>query len=152
MRRSHRRIALCDVNVLIALFDESHVHHEAAHDWFADDGSAGWASCATTETGFLRILGNPRLGVTETRDVLLTSLRKLCKASAHTFWSESVSLRDDTLFDDSVLVSHRQLTDVYLLGLAVRMDGRLATFDRSIPLAAVKGALADQHLVVLGAA
>jgi toxin-antitoxin system PIN domain toxin len=151
MRREPRRTALCDANVLIALFDESHIHHEAAHDWFADDGSSRWASCATTEAGFLRILGNPRLGVTETRAVLLSSLRSLCKTSGHEFWSESVSLRDDTLFDDSVLVSHRQLTDIYLLGLAVRMDGRLATFDRGIPLAAVRGAVAERHLALLGA-
>ena len=151
MRRDRHRIALCDVNVLIALFDQTHVHHEIAHDWLADDGAFGWATCATTENGFLRILGNPRLGVIETRDVLLASLRAFCAMPEHTFWSENVSLRDATLFDDSVFVSYRHLTDVYLLGLAVRMDGRLATFDRSIPLAAVRGALADQHLVVLDA-
>lgn len=151
MRRDQRRIALCDVNVLIALFDATHVHHEIAHDWFADDGASGWATCAITENGFLRILGNPRLGVTETRDVLLASLRAFCAMPEHTFWNESVSLRDATLFDDTVFVSYRHLTDLYLLGLAVRMDGRLATFDRSIPLTAVKGAVAERHLVVLAA-
>lgn len=151
MRRERQRVALCDVNVLIALFDASHVHHEIAHDWFADDGASGWATCAITENGFLRILGNPRLGVTETRDVLLASLRAFCSMPSHTYWTESVSLRDATLFDDTVLVSYRHLTDIYLLGLAVRMDGRLATFDRSIPLAAVRGAIADRHLAVLSA-
>ena len=46
-----KRPALLDVNVLIALFDETHVHHEAAHDWFADNRAAGWATCAITRTG-----------------------------------------------------------------------------------------------------
>ena len=31
-----RRVALLDVNVLVALFDPDHVHHDLAHDWFAE--------------------------------------------------------------------------------------------------------------------
>jgi toxin-antitoxin system PIN domain toxin len=151
MRSNEPRRALCDIYVLIALFDVSHIHHEIAHAWFAAEGAAAWATCAITENGFLRILSNPRLGLAETRDVLLTSLRTFCRSPGHAFWSETVSYRDESQFDASVMVSHLQLTDVYLLALAVRMGGRLATFDRSIPLKAVKGALADQHLAVIAA-
>ena len=54
------RVALLDVNVLVALFDPSHVHHTAAHDWFADRGEEGWATCPITENGLLRIVGHPK--------------------------------------------------------------------------------------------
>ena len=64
------------------------------------------------------------------------------------FWPDDVSLCDSDVF--SLTVGHRQLTDVYLLGLAVQRGGRLATFDRSIPVKAVRGARAD-HLAVIDA-
>ncbi len=142
------RRSLLDVNVLIALFDRGHVHHETAHDWFADNQAAGWATCPITENGFLRVLTHPRAAVDEDRATVFASLRMFCASSDHAFWPDSVSLRDETLFDPSVLVSHRQLTDVYLLGLATRMGGQLATFDATIPLKAVRGAT-PQALAVL---
>jgi uncharacterized protein len=145
------RPALLDVNVLIALFDAGHVHHEAAHDWFADNRGAGWATCATTENGFLRVLSHPRSPIETDVATLRTSLRAFCGSGGHAFWSESVSLRDDTLFNSSFALTHRQLTDVYLLALAARMGGRLATFDAGIPLAAVAGAT-PEHLALMAPA
>jgi toxin-antitoxin system PIN domain toxin len=143
--------ALLDVNVLIALFDETHVHHEVAHDWFADEGAGGWATCPITENGFLRVMTHPRAGDGTDRDTVFASLRRLCSRNDHVFWEDSVSLRDERIFDTSVIVSHRQLTDLYLLGLAVRHKGRLVTFDAKIPVKAVKKATA-KSLIVLGAA
>ena len=52
-------IALLDVNILVALMDEDHVHHQLAHDWFEDNKEAGWASCPLTENGLVRIFSNP---------------------------------------------------------------------------------------------
>jgi toxin-antitoxin system PIN domain toxin len=145
-------IALLDINVLVALFDPDHVHHDLAHDWFADDGRRGWATCAITENGFVRIVSNPRYMADAPRpSVALGALRRFCVSGHHHFWPGAVSLRDERLFGAAPAVGHRQLTDVYLLGLARRMNGRLVTFDRSIPLAAVKGAT-RAHLVVVGAA
>jgi uncharacterized protein len=144
------RPALLDVNVLVALFDAAHVHHEAAHDWFADNRTNGWATCAITENGFLRVLTNPQSGVTERAPVILESLRTFCASGHHVFWPDDLSLRDD-VFDLSIAQGHRQLTDIYLLGLAAKMGGVLATFDRSIPLKAVRGARADA-LAVIGPA
>ena len=138
MTSSHR--ALLDVNVLIALFHPEHVHHQIAHDWFNDQESAGWATCPLTENGFLRILTNPRGPVQEGRAEVFASLNALCARASHEFWPDAVSLRDDTLFDPQVHMSYLQLTDVYLLGLSVRMGGTLATFDASIPWRAVRGA------------
>jgi uncharacterized protein len=144
------RRALLDVNVLIALFDSGHVHHEVAHDWFADHHAAGWATCPLTENGFLRYLTHPRRPVEEDKATVFASLRALCSSSHHDLWPDAVSLRDESLFDSLAIVSSHQLTDVYLLGLATRMGGTLATFDAGIPLHAVKGATRD-HLSVIAA-
>ncbi len=135
------RVALLDVNVLVALFNPVHVHHELAHDWFADHRASGWATCPLTENGFLRVLGNPVRG-DQTMPIpdLVARLRKFCASGHHEFWADAVSLRDERLFNASFARGHRQLTDVYLLGLATKKRGRLVTFDRTIPLAAVIGA------------
>lgn len=139
--------ALLDVNVLIALFDPTHVHHEAAHDWFADNRTEGWATCAITENGFVRVLTNPRSAVDGRMATIVKSLRTFCASGHHAFWPDDLSLRDE-MFDLSYAPGHRQLTDVYLLGLAVRNDGRLATFDQGIPLKAIKGAKPETLAVI----
>lgn len=141
------RRALLDVNILIALFDVGHVHHDVAHDWFSEH-RGGFATCALTENGFLRILLNPRGPVQADRATVFASLKALCASSDHDFWPDAVSLRDDTLFDLQVHVSYLQLADVYLLGLATRMGGTLTTFDASIPLRAVKGATREALTVI----
>ena len=141
--------ALLDVNLLIALFDPDHVHHDVAHDWFADHGQAGWATCSITENGFLRVLSNPKYGASASRPAdLMRNLRQFCGSRGHVFWANSISLRDERLFNLDFVAGSRQLTDVYLLGLAHKMKGRLATFDRTIPVKAVRGAEAGTlHLV-----
>lgn len=142
------RAALLDVNVLIALFDATHIHHEAAHDWFADHRAHGWATCAMTENGFVRVLANPQAAVDSGRiPAIVERLKTFCGSGHHAFWPDDLSLRD-ALFDLSYARGHRQLTDVYLLGLAVKHRGRLATFDRSIPVKAVVGATADTLAVI----
>jgi hypothetical protein len=142
-------IALLDVNVLVALFDPDHVHHEVAHDWFADAGRSGWATCPLTEAGFVRVLSNPAYGGTLVRPAdLAARLRRFCASGGHAFWPGEVSLLDASLFDLSRAAGHRQLTDIYLLGLAVKRRDRLATFDRTIPMRAVKGATADSLEVI----
>ncbi len=132
---------LLDVNVLVALFDAAHVHHDLAHDWFAGQRRRGWATCPVTEAGFLRVLSRPDYasGVGRLAD-LVQLLRKFCGSGGHEFWAEGVSLRDERLFNVALVRGPRQLTDVYLVGLARRQGGRLATFDRTIPWSAVRGA------------
>ena len=147
------RPALLDVNFLIALFDPDHVHHEIAHDWFADNRRHGWATCSATESGFLRVLSNPAYGSAVHRVPELTALlRTFCADSNHQFWAATVSLRDETIFNLAVIAGHRQVTDVYLLGLAKKQGGCLATFDRNIPLRGVVGADASTLTVVSAAA
>jgi hypothetical protein len=143
------RTALLDINVLVALFDPDHVHHDTAHDWFAAEGRAAWATCPLTEAGFARVLSNPAYRGTIVRAAdLADRLGRFCRSGGHEFWPDEVSLLDRSLFDLSKVAGHRQLTDVYLLGLAHRRHGRLVTFDHAIPLAAVRGVSAAALKVV----
>jgi hypothetical protein len=144
------RIALLDVNVLVALFDPDHPHHEPAHDWLAANRASGWATCPVTENGVVRILSNAAysgtpLSTTAARD----RLEAFCASGQHEFYGDDVSVRHAGRFRLGG-VTHRQLTDVYLLGLARHHGGRLATFDRSIPLGAVVDATSE-HLEVIPA-
>lgn len=134
-------VALLDVNVLVALFDPDHVHHEIAHDWFADQRGAGWATCPATEQGFVRVLSHPAYGAAVARPVeLVDRLRQFCASGQHVFWHDTVSITDLAVVRPSHLRGHRHVTGVALLALAVRMGGCLATFDRAISLSAVVGA------------
>lgn len=140
--------ALLDVNVLVALFQPDHPHHETAHDWFADTHVDGWATCPITQNGFVRIFANPRHGALNRPVDLLNHLASLCRSKHHVFWPDSVSLTDDKLFNAGVIRGYRQLSDIYLLGLAKKMGGYLATFDAGIPLSAVIGATRNTIAVI----
>jgi uncharacterized protein len=143
------RRALLDVNVLVALFDPDHVHHESAHRWLAEQLPFGWATCPLTENGLIRVLGNPAYSpAAEQPAVVLARLREFCGSGGHAFWPDDVSLRDTNLFRAGAPSTHRQVTDLYLLGLAVKRHGRLATFDRGISLANVHGAEADNLFLI----
>jgi uncharacterized protein len=143
------RVALLDVNLLVALFDPDHVHHDLAHDWFADNRHLGWATCPLTENGLVRVLTNPAYRTPSPRAAdVIGGLEKFRRSGQHHFWPDCVSFGDSTVFDRRAIGSHRQLTDVYLLALARKMGGRLATFDRNIPLAAIVGAGRDALAVI----
>jgi toxin-antitoxin system PIN domain toxin len=142
-------VALLDVNLLVALFDPTHVHHHIAHQWFGPARARGWATCPITELGLVRVLSNPAYsGRRTTAGDARQRLAQFTASGGHHFWSDTVSLRDE-FFDLAPLRGHRQLTDVYLLGTAVANRGALVTFDRGIARACVPSATAD-HLVVIG--
>lgn len=140
--------ALLDVNVLLAVFDSDHVDHATARSWLSAQIRHGWASCALTENGFVRVLSQPRYPhpVPPARAV---QLLERARGTDHVFWPCDMSLCDPTAIDRSRLHGPQQVTDVYLLALAVRHGGRLVTFDRTVPLSAVPGS-SPGHLVVLG--
>src|SRR5579859_1761967 len=117
-------ISLLDVNVLVALFDPAHLHHEPAHLWFGRNRKLGWATCPITQSGFLRVLSNPAYPTAEATVADLTDrLRSFCQSADHHFWSDSVALTDDSLFRPQVVLGHQKVTDAYLLGLATRNHG-----------------------------
>lgn len=138
-------VALLDVNVLIALFDPVHINHDAAHQWFEPNRRAGWATCPFTENGLVRVISNPSYpGRRTTIQDAIQRLKQFRGSGDHTFWPDSVTVCDERLIHTAQLAGHQQITDIYLLALAVSYGGRLATFDRRIPPAAVEGATFDQ--------
>jgi uncharacterized protein len=140
--------ALLDVNFLISLHDETHDFHQSATGWIIDNTTEGWATCPLTQNGCLRIMSQPRYANYKEISAVTRRLQEFCATPNHQFWPDDISLLDSALFDHSKIHGHRQLTDIYLLALAVKHGGRLVTFDREIPLNAVRGAK-RAHLVVV---
>lgn len=142
--------ALLDVNVIIALLDPDHAFHERAHVWWAENAVHGWASCPLTENGVVRIMSNPGYSRVAgfTPGDLIARLRKFTESTNHAFWPDDLSLRDETTFLSIHIHSSRLLTDLYLLALTAKRDGRLATFDRGIPISAVKAAKTTNLCVI----
>lgn len=140
--------ALLDVNVLLALMDKDSVHHGAALAWWRNERDKGWASCPLTQNGFVRIACQGRYPLRPTAAQALVLLRLQLGQPSHEFWPDDISIADAELFDSNRILGPKQITDVYLLALAVKHGGRLVTFDRAIPLAAVRSAK-PRDLVVL---
>lgn len=138
--------SLLDVNVLIALFDQDHAHHARAWRWFDTNGRKGWATCPLTQNGCLRVMSTPSYPNPVPVGTMIDRLREATAAVEHAFWPDDASVLDARRFVAARIHGPRQITDLYLLGLAVRHGGRLATFDESIPISAVVGAQ-TQHVV-----
>lgn len=129
---------LLDINLLLALSDPMHVHHEVAHRWYADGGDQSWATCPITENGFVRIASHPKYPNSPgSATVALNTLRRFCSRSGHCFWSEGITLRESLTVQS--VITHNQVTDIYLLALTVHHGGKLATLDQNIPAARVRG-------------
>lgn len=145
--QSSRRLLL-DVNVWIALLDDDHVHNTRALE-LVERGVA-IASCPLTENGVLRVMNMPaysraaRAGF----DVVREKMQLVCRFLDHQFWSDDLSLVRDDVVDFTRISGHNQITDAYLLALAVRHGGALATFDQRVGLTAVRGA-GQEHLLLL---
>lgn len=140
--------ALLDINVLIALLDSDHTSHGAAMSWFADHALQGWASCPITENGCIRIMSNASYPNALPIQAVMKHLADAGDQNVHEFWPDDVSLLNAGVFDWTRIHGHRQLTDIYLLSLAVSHEGRFVTFDGKVPLSAVRRAKA-QNLIVL---
>jgi toxin-antitoxin system PIN domain toxin len=124
---------LLDTNLLIALFWPSHEFHELAVTWFAHRRGKGWATCPFTQAGFVRIVSNPAFS----RDAVhpRDAIQVLCANTAaedHEFWPDELPLARAVAFAGGRLMGHQQLTDAYLLGLAISRSGVLATLDQGI--------------------
>jgi toxin-antitoxin system PIN domain toxin len=124
------RIALLDVNALVALAWDSHVHHIVIRAWFAEHATHGWATCPLTESGFVRVSSNHKvlphaISVEQARGVV-AAMRTVAD---HRFLVDDVSITDP---DVPRLSGHRQVTDAHLLTLARRHEARLITFDAGL--------------------
>lgn len=124
---------LLDVNVLIAMAWPTHRAHEKVQDWLGRHAREGWATCPLTQTAFVRILSNPAFSpnaVTPTDALAL--LEANLGHPAHRFWPDEVSLVQALEPFAQHLAGHQQVTDAYLLGLAMNKKGKLATLDRAV--------------------
>ncbi len=124
---------LLDVNVLIAMAWPTHRDHQKVHEWLARHARDGWATCPLTQTSFVRILSNPAFSANAlTPTDALTLLRANLAHPAHRFWADEVSMIDSLKLFAKKLAGHQQVTDAYLLGLAIHKKGKLATMDRAV--------------------
>lgn len=140
--------ALLNVNVLIALLDAGHLHHAVAMSWLEREIHHGWASCPITQNGCVRIMSQPAYPGTLPAAQVAERLAEAAAGPDHQFWAADVDLLGTDMLDWTRILGHRQVTDAYLLALAVRHQGRLVTFDRRITAQAVAGA-GEAHLVTL---
>ena len=140
--------ALLDVNILIALLDADHIHHRDARTWLLSEVSSGWASCPITVNGCIRVMSQARYPNPVPAGEIIKRMRRATATPQHEFWPDDMSILDPSLVDPSRVHGPKQVTDVYLLALAVKHLGRFVTFDGAVPLSAVRGA--DQrHLIVI---
>ena len=140
---------LLDGKILIALLDGNHVFHTRVHGWLGPH-QGGIATCAITQNSTMRIMSQPRYSsvISLTAARVKQQLQMGLTSQDHVYWPCNQSLLDDKLFDWSRIHGPAQLTDIYLLGLAVRHKACLVTLDRNIAINTVHGAKA-QNLLVL---
>ena len=132
--------ALLDINVVIALLDQGHVLHQAATHWLAREQTHGWATCPITENGVVRIMAQPAYPNCQPAALVASRLAEACRHPSHAFWPEPISLLQEGLIDWQRLLGPRQITDAYLLALAITHGGRFVTLYRRIPAEVVPGA------------
>jgi uncharacterized protein len=135
---------LLDANVLIALAWPEHESHARVGRWFTKHSRAGWATCPITQSALVRILSNPAfssaaLSVSNALSVLEANV----KLPEHHFWPDDISLLEAVSKVGKGVTGHQQVTDLYLVGLAMRHRGKLATMDQGI------AALGSQEVIEL---
>jgi hypothetical protein len=140
---------LLDVNVWVALFDDAHQFSDRANTFVSQRG-VKIATCPIVENGVIRVMSLPAYGRAGGVPMHLVRqrLREACETLDHEFWPDDLTLRDDERVNFTRVQGHSQITDLYLLALAVRHGGRLATFDQAIALSAVHGATQRQLLLL----
>jgi uncharacterized protein len=139
---------LLDVNVLVALFDDAHAYSAKANAFIAKTG-VKIASCPLTENGIVRVMNAGQyaqraIGFERVR----TQLNAMSAELDHEFWPDDVSIREARHIDLGKIHGHTQISDAYLLALAVSRGGALLTVDQRISLGAVPGATTDNLLVL----
>jgi len=140
--------ALLDINVLIALLDADHIHHHRARAWFETHVRQGWASCPLTQNGCVRVMSQPVYPNPLPAAEVMLRLGEAINAPQHRFWPDDISILDENIADRTRIHGPRQITDLYLVALAMKHGGRFATFDNRIVLSALHG-VKKEHLAVV---
>jgi toxin-antitoxin system PIN domain toxin len=136
---------LLDVNVLIALTEPEHIHHRTVMKWFNTPG-LDWGMCAFSEAGFLRVSANPKVGRLTLEDGI-HMLATLANHPGDRYWTISTGWATLAAPFQERVFGHQQITDAYLLGLAVKENGVLVTLDKAIKFLA--GTKCSKNVLVL---
>lgn len=140
--------ALLDVNILLALLDPDHLRHGDVRSWYAGAHGDGWASCPLSQNGFLRIISQRSYSRPLKIGDALVALRAATSRAEHEFWPDDFTVLDAAHVDHTRLLGPKQITDVYLLALAVKHGGQFVTLDSGISYRAARGGR-PENLVVL---
>lgn len=133
--------ALLDTNVLLALAWPNHQHHAQAHAWFVSQARKGWATCAFTQLGFIRLSSNPAYTTcaVSPRDAAAL-LQQWTRLGTHRFWS-SPAAEDPAIYVRAF--GYQQVNDAWLVEVARRNSGRLVTLDTRLPVHATEEGLVE---------
>jgi uncharacterized protein len=142
---------LLDTNLLIALLWPSHERHDLALKWFTRHRTKGWATCPFTQAGFIRIVSNPAFSrdAVQPREAVHV-LSANTAAKDHDFWPDELPFAEAAAFTGLRLLGHQQVTDAYLLGLAIRRGGVLASLDQRIAALAEPKSAEGKALEIVG--
>jgi len=140
--------ALLDVNILLALLDAAHVHHERVKSWLLTPDIPAWTSCPLTQNGFVRIISQPAYPGHVSVERATSLLARAAASAHHHFWADDLSFLDQSIFDHSKIHGPKQITDAYLLALAVHHGGRLVALDRAIAVNCVRNAKPENLLLL----
>ena len=147
---SRRHGFLLDVNVLIALAWPHHVHHDLAHQWFAVTGHISWCTCPFTQLAFIRISSNAGIipdAVAPSQAQAL--LERMVGAPGHRFVAESIAPSGMDALRRLGVIGHRQVSDAYLLAVALHHGVRLATLDRRVATLMAEATTRDDLVEVI---
>ena len=142
--------SLLDVNVVIALLDSKHDFHEKAQSWWSSNDNLEWATCPIIQNGVLRIMMNPAYHPPNSfsLEIVADLIRDLLPLADHEFWSDDISLLDTRRFDLGQVAGAKQLTDMYLLALAVKNGGRFVSFDSRVISQTVQHAKPENFMIL----
>jgi uncharacterized protein len=140
---------LLDVNVLVAMTWPSHEAHDKVQRWLSQHHEK-WATCPFTQAGFVRLISNPAFSPSAlTPGDALRLLESNLAHPAHQFWPDDLTLLQAIGGFNPKIVGHQQVTDAYLLGLAIHKKGKLVTLDRALAAILPAGGSARDSLTVI---
>jgi uncharacterized protein len=124
---------LLDLNVLVALTDSEHRHYRKVQEWFDAHGKSDFGICPLTEAGFVRVTTNPTYPSGPRKFELATAILQMLKGHPGYWYCEMVESWDPLTAPFAARITgHQQVTDAYLLGLAIKQNGVLVTLDKAI--------------------